>query len=51
MYQISKTHFAKTWLLHENAPEVVPPEAVIRRRRVMPDNFEKPIMVVEGGNN
>lgn len=51
MYQISKTHFAKTWLLHENAPEVVPPEAVTRRKRVMPDNFEKPIMVVEGGNN
>lgn len=51
LYQVSKTHFVKSWLLHEDAPKVVPPEAVIRRQRVMPDNFEKPIMVVEGGHN
>jgi oligopeptide transport system ATP-binding protein len=48
MFQISKTHFAKTWLLHEDAPEVVPPLAVQKRRRNMPNNFEKPVMVKDG---
>ncbi|WP_223700685.1 ABC transporter ATP-binding protein [Sutcliffiella deserti] len=48
MFQISKTHFAKTWLLHENAPQVEPPLAVQRRRRHMPNNFDKPVMIKDG---
>ena len=31
MFQISETHFAKTWLLHEYAPDVKKPAAVVRR--------------------
>ncbi|ART75805.1 peptide ABC transporter ATP-binding protein [Sutcliffiella horikoshii] len=51
MFQISKTHFAKTWLLHEDAPAVEPPLAVQKRQRLMPQNFEKPVLVKDGGNN
>lgn len=32
MFKISDTHQAATWLLHEHAPEVVPPKVIIRRR-------------------
>src|SRR5699024_1812008 len=31
MFQVSDTHFAATWLLHPDAPEVDPPMAVKRR--------------------
>lgn len=31
MFQISETHFAKTWLLHPNAPNIPLPEVVARR--------------------
>ncbi|MDO5695728.1 MAG: ABC transporter ATP-binding protein [Eubacteriales bacterium] len=31
MFKVSETHYVKSWLLHEQAPEVEPP-AVIRRR-------------------
>ena len=31
MFQISDTHFAKTWLLHPNAPKIDLPEIVARR--------------------
>ncbi|MGJ7919590.1 ABC transporter ATP-binding protein [Neobacillus sp. LXY-4] len=48
MFQISETHFAKTWLLHPDAPMVEPPESVKNRIRKMSSNFDKPIMVKEG---
>ncbi|MGD6899465.1 ABC transporter ATP-binding protein [Bacillus infantis] len=48
MYQISETHFAKTWLLHPDAPEVEPPEAVKRRIRKLSSTFDKPVLVKEG---
>jgi len=32
MFKVSDTHYAATWLLHPDAPEVVPPEAVVKRR-------------------
>jgi oligopeptide transport system ATP-binding protein len=32
MFKISETHSAATWLLHEYAPEVTPPRAIIKRR-------------------
>lgn len=31
MFQITDTHYAATWLLHENAPHVEPPEVVKKR--------------------
>ena len=31
MFQVSDTHFAKTWLLHPDAPEMPLPDAVARR--------------------
>ncbi|MDQ0268735.1 ABC transporter ATP-binding protein [Cytobacillus purgationiresistens] len=48
MFQISETHFAKTWLLHPDAPNVEPPEAVQKRIRSLSSNFEKPVLVKEG---
>jgi oligopeptide transport system ATP-binding protein len=47
MFQISETHFARTWLLHPDAPKVEPPASVKKRMRPMPSNFDKPIMVEE----
>jgi oligopeptide transport system ATP-binding protein len=48
MFQISETHFAKTWLLHPDAPKVEPPEAVKKRMRKLASTFEKPVLVQEG---
>ncbi len=48
LYQISDTHFAKTWLLHPDAPKVEPPVAVLKQMRKLPSTFEKPILVKEG---
>lgn len=48
MFQISETHFAKTWLLHPDAPKVEPPEAVKSRMRKLASTFEKPVLVKEG---
>ncbi|MFB9220539.1 ABC transporter ATP-binding protein, partial [Kurthia sibirica] len=31
MFEVSPTHFAKTWLLHPDAPKVELPEAVAKR--------------------
>ncbi|GAB4074885.1 ABC transporter ATP-binding protein [Barrientosiimonas marina] len=31
MFQVSDTHYAATWLLHEYAPKIDPPEAIQRR--------------------
>ncbi|WP_182200035.1 ABC transporter ATP-binding protein [Paraliobacillus salinarum] len=33
MFKVSDTHYAATWLLHEYAPDVEPPEAVKRRMK------------------
>ncbi|MGG0891613.1 ABC transporter ATP-binding protein [Cytobacillus horneckiae] len=48
MFQVSETHFAKTWLLHPDAPNVEPPDAVKQRIRKMSSNFDKPVLVKEG---
>lgn len=37
LFQVTETHFAKTWLLHPDAPEVTPPEEVRRRK----EKFQK----------
>ncbi|MFG6115579.1 ABC transporter ATP-binding protein [Halobacillus sp. MO56] len=31
MFKVSDTHYAATWLLHENAPDVEPPASIQRR--------------------
>lgn len=48
MFKVSDTHYVKTWLLHENAPDVQPPLAVKKRQRNMPNNYDKPVMVKDG---
>lgn len=48
MYQISETHFAKTWLLHPDAPKVEPPEAVKKRMRKLSSTFDQAVLVKEG---
>lgn len=35
MFKVSDTHYAATWLLHENAPKVEPPEAIKSRLKGM----------------
>ncbi|MDK3898168.1 ABC transporter ATP-binding protein [Staphylococcus pseudintermedius] len=41
-FKVSPTHFVRSWLLDERAPEVEPPEMVKRKQRTMPNNFAKP---------
>lgn len=31
MSKVSDTHYAATWLLHEDAPKINPPESVMQR--------------------
>ncbi|MBJ6363883.1 ABC transporter ATP-binding protein [Paenibacillus sp. GCM10012307] len=50
MFQVSDTHFAKTWLLHPEAPKVEIPEAVRRRMRKLATNYDKPLLA-EGGRH
>ncbi|WP_100330586.1 ABC transporter ATP-binding protein [Bacillus xiapuensis] len=45
MFQVSPTHFAKTWLLHPDAPKVEPPEAVRSIQKKLAGTFEIPVMV------
>lgn len=47
MFQISETHFAKTWLLHPDAPKVEPPDSVKKRIRKLSSAYVKPLMVKE----
>ncbi|TGB05222.1 ABC transporter ATP-binding protein [Halobacillus salinus] len=35
MFKVSDTHYAATWLLHENAPNIEPPETVKKRMKGM----------------
>jgi oligopeptide transport system ATP-binding protein len=48
LFQISETHFAKTWLLHPDAPAVEPPDTVKRRIRKLSSTFETPVLVKGG---
>ncbi|GMQ62307.1 ABC transporter ATP-binding protein [Vallitalea maricola] len=33
MFDISDTHKVASWLLHENAPEITPPDVIVKRRK------------------
>lgn len=41
MFKVSDTHYAKTWLLHEHAPKVDMPEAIIRRKKRHEEKMKK----------
>ncbi|MCP3026680.1 ABC transporter ATP-binding protein [Halobacillus sp. A5] len=35
LFKVSETHYAATWLLHEHAPDIDPPEAIKKRMAAM----------------
>ncbi|PKG25544.1 ABC transporter ATP-binding protein [Niallia nealsonii] len=45
VYQVSETHFVKSWLLHPDAPKVEPPASVKEKIRPLSSNFAKPVLV------
>lgn len=45
VYQVSETHFVKSWLLHPDAPAVEPPASVKEKIRPLSSNFAKPVLV------
>ncbi|GKU81798.1 ABC transporter ATP-binding protein [Niallia sp. NCCP-28] len=45
VYQVSETHFVKSWLLHPDAPNVEPPASVKEKIRPLASNFAKPVLV------
>lgn len=49
VYQISETHFVKSWLMDPQAPKVEPPEIVKQNMKRMPGDFKVP-RIVEGGH-
>lgn len=48
LFKVSDTHYAKTWLLHPDAPKVEPPESVKRRMRQLANSYAKPVLVEDG---
>ncbi|CDR65682.1 ABC transporter ATP-binding protein [Staphylococcus schweitzeri] len=44
-FQISPTHFVKSWLLDSRAPNVVPPKIIKDKFKELPNNFERPLKV------
>ncbi|WP_279020835.1 ABC transporter ATP-binding protein [Lactobacillus taiwanensis] len=40
-FKVSETHYAATWLLHPNAPKVVPPAEIRRRQKRFAEMKEK----------
>ncbi|MCM3019157.1 oligopeptide transport system ATP-binding protein [Priestia megaterium] len=49
MFKISNTHYAKTWLLHPDAPKVEPPASVQRRMRKVDNVYSTPVLVAKDG--
>ncbi len=43
MFMVSPTHFARTWLLAEEAPEVIPPKIVLERILRMEEKYGEDI--------
>jgi oligopeptide transport system ATP-binding protein len=48
LFKISDTHYAATWLLHPDSPQVEPPEAVKKRMKKLSSNYSKPVLHKEG---
>lgn len=51
IFKVSETHYAKTWLLHPDAPKVEPPESVKRRMSRLNAADIDPVMLKVGENN
>jgi oligopeptide transport system ATP-binding protein len=51
MFKVSDTHFAKTWLLHPDAPKVEPPLAVQKRIKALNTSYDNPVLIEEGEQN
>ncbi|MDI3092806.1 ABC transporter ATP-binding protein [Priestia megaterium] len=49
MFKISDTHYAKTWLLHPDAPKVEPPASVQRRMRKVNNVYSTPVLAAKDG--
>ncbi|MBT2258233.1 ABC transporter ATP-binding protein [Priestia megaterium] len=49
MFKISDTHYAKTWLLHPDAPKVEPPASVQRRMRKVDNVYSAPVLAAKDG--
>ncbi|MDN6626161.1 MAG: ABC transporter ATP-binding protein [Pisciglobus halotolerans] len=49
MFKISDTHFAATWLLHEDAPTVTPPPEIQARQKIFEEKYADLHPVTEGG--
>ncbi|MNJ40366.1 Oligopeptide transport ATP-binding protein OppD [compost metagenome] len=45
LYQVSDTHFVKSWLLHPSAPKVEPPEVVKKKIRQLANAYKEPVLV------
>ncbi|MFC6463724.1 ABC transporter ATP-binding protein [Marinilactibacillus sp. GCM10026970] len=41
MFKVSKSHYAATWLLHEDAPAIDPPEEIKGRQQLYKEKFAK----------
>lgn len=44
LYRVSDTHAVKSWLLHPQAPAVLPPDVVSGKRRQLPGVYEVPVL-------
>ena len=48
MFKVSETHYAATWLLHEQAPKVTPPDAVfyvfVKKEGMRMSNQEREVL-------
>lgn len=40
-FRVSDSHYAATWLLHENAPKVAPPKVIAKRIKKMKERLEQ----------
>ena len=50
-FKISETHYAKTWLLHPDAPKVEPPESIQKRNKKFLALYPEKVDLVGGGLN
>lgn len=40
-FKVSDTHYVKSWLMHEKAPEVKPPEIILNRMKMYKENLQE----------
>lgn len=42
LFKVSDSHYAATWLLHPNAPKVIPPKEILRRHEIFKSLYKTP---------